>query len=247
MSNENEIALSNNLPMTEYDVEATSERLRVLRKFVKSELKSGIDNDYAIVPGTKKYSLLKPGAQKLRLLFGLGVRVNLSSRTIDRANNMYIVTYKAQVFHIASGRVIAECEGTANNFEKKYHKRTSWVQGENGSNVKQEEETPIGDLLNTLDKMAQKRAVVGATIEALGASDYFTQDVDDEIEQEQAGLRPNTDQIKKNANEDGEVVYPNCETVGCESLGKKMMISKFADKQTGKYGFYCPKCKAKKS
>jgi hypothetical protein len=37
----------------------------------------------------------------------------------------------------------------------------------------------ISDLINTLDKMAQKRALVAATLIATNASDYFTQDLDD--------------------------------------------------------------------
>lgn len=37
----------------------------------------------------------------------------------------------------------------------------------------------ISDIINTLDKMAQKRAMVAATLIATNASDYFTQDMED--------------------------------------------------------------------
>lgn len=37
----------------------------------------------------------------------------------------------------------------------------------------------ISDIINTLDKMAQKRALVAATLIATNASDYFTQDLED--------------------------------------------------------------------
>lgn len=241
-----ELILSNNLPTNEYDMEATSKRLKVLRDFVKKELKEGIDNDYAVVPGTPKKSLLKPGAQKLRLLFGLGVRVSMASRTIDIGTNFYMVTYKAQVYHLASDKVIAECEGTTSNLEKKYRFRKAWRTLPSGAREQFEEETPIGDLINTLDKMAQKRANVGASIEATGASDFFTQDLDDESDLEANGLKANKDQLKRNADENGEVAVPDCDSEKCENKGKPMFISKFMNTQTGKYDFYCGKCKSKK-
>lgn len=37
----------------------------------------------------------------------------------------------------------------------------------------------IADCVNTIDKMAQKRALVAATLVAVGASDFFTQDLED--------------------------------------------------------------------
>lgn len=37
----------------------------------------------------------------------------------------------------------------------------------------------IADCVNTIDKMAQKRALIAATLVAVGASDFFTQDLED--------------------------------------------------------------------
>lgn len=45
--------------------------------------------------------------------------------------------------------------------------------------VGQVENTDIYDQINTIDKMAQKRALVAAVLIATNASDYFTQDLDD--------------------------------------------------------------------
>jgi hypothetical protein len=50
--------------------------------------------------------------------------------------------------------------------------------------------TPISDIQNTLMKMAQKRAMVGATILAAAASDFFSQDIEDMDE----GVRGNDTQ-----------------------------------------------------
>jgi hypothetical protein len=48
-----------------------------------------------------------------------------------------------------------------------------------GQQVGQVENTEPFDLVNTLDKMAQKRALVAATLIAANASEFFTQDVED--------------------------------------------------------------------
>jgi hypothetical protein len=48
-----------------------------------------------------------------------------------------------------------------------------------GQQLGQVKNPDISDLINTLDKMAQKRALVAATLIATNASDYFTQDLED--------------------------------------------------------------------
>ena len=39
----------------------------------------------------------------------------------------------------------------------------------------------VADLVNTIDKMAQKRALIAATLIAVNASEFFTQDVEDMV------------------------------------------------------------------
>jgi hypothetical protein len=176
------------LPVTKTDLNALQEKRDVLKEFVKSQLKEGIDNDFAVIPGTNKKSLLKPGAEKLMQLFGLGSRLTMTMKEIDHNGNFALVAYKCEIFHLRSGMNICECEGVANSREKKYASRTVWTK-QDGRSIKSQEETPIYDILNTLIKMAQKRAIVGAVIQATAASDFFTQDLDDETEQVQAGVR----------------------------------------------------------
>lgn len=53
-----------------------------------------------------------------------------------------------------------------------------------GQQVGQVKNTDIAEQVNTVLKMAQKRALVAATLIATGASDYFTQDIEDFIEGE---------------------------------------------------------------
>lgn len=158
------------------------------------------DLDYGVIPGVNKPSLYKPGAEKLRFVYGLGVEMNLSDKVEDFDKGYLDYTYKATVKG-RNGEVLAECEGNANSYESKW--RYSWVAADknpskedaeklkaekkgrwskSGNNwvwlEKQENPDVIG-LKNTLMKMSQKRAFVGAILIATGASEFFTQDVED--------------------------------------------------------------------
>lgn len=143
-----------------------------LRQFIKNELQK--DSDYGIIPGVKKESLYKPGAEKLANIFQLGSRIVKTDKEIDLEKNFAMIAVTVEVFHLPTGKAISQCEGICNSQEKKYKTRKNY-------SVKPpvEEVTPIGDILNTLTKMAQKRAYVGAVIIATGASDFFTMDVED--------------------------------------------------------------------
>lgn len=135
------------------------EQRQQLHEFIKSCLVQG--SDYGIIPGTPKPSLYKAGSEKLANIFRLGTRIVGKERELDLKASWALFTYRIEVFHIPTGLAIAQCEGSANSHEKKYKSR------------------PAADMLNTLQKMAQKRAYVGAIIIATGASDFFTQDVED--------------------------------------------------------------------
>lgn len=149
--------------------------------------------DYGVIPGTPKPSLFKPGAEKLTRLFGLGSRFTLIDKTLDGDRNFALFNYKCEIFHLKSGQVIAECEGTANSQEKKYKERTVYIWNDKAKKkLPEKEATPVYDILNTLQKMAQKRAYVGAVILATGASDFFTQDIDDIEDAGTIGAVPNT-------------------------------------------------------
>lgn len=132
---------------------------QLLSQFIKSELKEGVD--FGTIPGCPKPSLHKPGSEKLAKLFQLGSRILSKDREVDGESGFAMYTYTIEIFHIPTGSAIAQCEGSANSQEKKYMK-LRWQ-----------------DAVNTLQKMAQKRAYVGAVIIATGASDFFTQDVED--------------------------------------------------------------------
>lgn len=222
------------LPVTRQDLETTKERISLLKQFVATQLKK--DTDYGIIPGCHAPSLYQPGAQKFARLFGLTVQKACTHREVDRENNFATFTYKATVFHARSGQLLAECEGSTNSQEKKWAVRK--VKGVL-------EVTPVCDVLNTLQKMAQKRAFVGAIIEACAASDFFTQDIDSPEDAATLGMRsepsrasvsiPQT--VSAHSNDESEPMKCDC--------GNTMMVSKYNQAE-----WYCnPKasgCGAKK-
>lgn len=180
--------IGSNLPVTQSDFDILSDQRKMLLNFVAKQLRK--DVDYGVIPGTPKSSLFKPGAEKLAKLFGLSVKVTLIDKTLDRKDNFALFTYKAEIFHMKSGQLVAECEASCNSQEKKYKSRAIYEGW--GKNKKKigEEATPVCDVLNTLQKMSQKRAYVGGVILAVGASDFFTQDVDDIQDAQTLGITP---------------------------------------------------------
>jgi hypothetical protein len=148
--------------------------------FVRSALQSNVD--YGIVPGTKKPTLFKPGAEKLCRLFQLNPRFELTQKIEDWTGQAHGLD--APLFHYhyrctlwRNGEIIAEGEASCNSHEKKY---------KNGR---------VFDSVNTICKMAQKRALVAAVLVATGASEFFTQDMED--------LADRFDQDPEKAEKDG--------------------------------------------
>lgn len=178
------------MPITRQDLDLLSDKRVLLKEFVSKQLVQGDDSDgdFAIIAGCKKPSLLKPGAEKLMQLFGLGSRLTLTFKEIDHNGNFAMFVYKCEIFNLRTGITITECEGSANSKEKKWATKTEWVKRNNVSEKKQVEAS-IYDNLNTLMKMAQKRAEVGAVVKATGASDFFTHDMENEQDAEDAGVK----------------------------------------------------------
>lgn len=167
-------------------------------EFSKSILKK--DMDYGVIPWVNKPSLLKPWAEKLRVAYGLGVEITRTGDTLSLDKDFYDVNYIATVTD-KYWRTLAQCEWSANTMEDKYRYQRvmtdkkptkeeadklkamklgrwnkywdDWVRME-----KVEGKNRIS-LKNTIQKMAQKRAFVGAMLIATWASEFFTQDVED--------------------------------------------------------------------
>ena len=134
------------IKVSERSIAELKERIGMMKTFVKEQLNEGIHNDYAVIPGTQKQTLLKPGAEKLLLLFGLGFRFEILNSVIDFASSEVSFLVKCEGFRKATKEVMGEYIAFCSNQEKKYVRQNA------------------SDITNTILKMAEKRALVGMTI-----------------------------------------------------------------------------------
>lgn len=89
-------------------------------EFSKSIMKK--DLDFGVIPWVSKPSLLKPGAEKLRLVYGLWVLTDRVDEKMDIEKDFYDVTYKTTITDKA-WVIIAQCEWSASTLEDKYRWR----------------------------------------------------------------------------------------------------------------------------
>lgn len=148
------------------------------------------DRDYGTIPGTKKPTLYKPGAERVNAAFGCAAQYRIMEKEVDHdrvnrytkrewewhpsirgkkvygpevvaeSQGLYRYVLLCQLVHRESGVVIGEGVGSCSTMESKYIDRPR-------------------DLENTVLKMAKKRAYVDATLTTFGLSEQFTQDVED--------------------------------------------------------------------
>jgi hypothetical protein len=146
------------------------ERLQQVQRY-KSDgtLVGGID--YGTIPGTSgKPTLLNPGAQKLCALFDLALEIKTVTPSESEKRLSYDVTVALR--NKETGGLEFEGVGCCNSNERKY-------KNQDRDNV-----------ANTLLKMAKKRALVDATLGALGISSIFTQDLEDLADNSAAPAAP---------------------------------------------------------
>lgn len=177
-----------------------------IMKFTREAMKEGIDNDYATIPGTGKPTLLKPGAEKLMLWFNLIPDPFITqTEKIPEGEGFILSVDTTIILRDKHGNIRGQCQANCNSGEDKYREQTRWLtekklqeQGLTTDGLEHQERKskyPTGpatykvykvvsssnayQLLNTLKKMSQKRAYVGAIIQATATSGIFTQDMED--------------------------------------------------------------------
>lgn len=160
---------------------------------------------YGIIPGTKKATMYKQGAEKLSLLFRLSPSYDVQSKDLDGEHRDYQVI--CTLTHITSGEIFGQGVGSCSTRETKYRFRNETLdtgeaipadyqqnkgyyraQGFLAAQINSEwrwctlqrvEHDNPADYYNTALKMAKKRAHVDAVLTATAASDTFAQDYDD--------------------------------------------------------------------
>lgn len=202
MSNENGLMVMDQptaiMPVME--IKQAVERRNAMVQFVKQIMVK--DTDYGVIPGTgDKPTLLKAGAEKLNTFFGLAPHFELVSSVEDWTGKDHdgepFFNYQYRCSLNRGSITAGQGEGSCNSWEKKYRYRTVFANkatDEDKAHGRLETRTSRNgkpydvyvvtnpnpaDIVNTLQKMAQKRALVAATLLAVNASEFFTQDVED--------------------------------------------------------------------
>lgn len=190
MNNELELQPQQMVPLTANEVRAQVNRIQEVMKSVMQE-----NQHYGKIPGAgDKPTLLKAGAEKLMMTFRLAPEVEVEPIFLSDG-----IGYRVKVnLKTMDGRFVGSGVGECSSLEEKYkwrevvcqqewdetapdQRRSKWKKGYKNNppfSVKQIRTNP-SDLANTILKMAKKRALVDATLTTLGASDIFTQDIED--------------------------------------------------------------------
>lgn len=182
-------------PLTPNEVK---QRVDMVVALMKAVMQNGVH--YGTIPGAKKPSLWKPGAELLQAMFQFGTRpVEVQNLSTDEKVH-YIVTSEA--FAHADGRILAVAMGECSSDEEKYRwlkafnkqaweetpedrRRLKWRHGRNGDWQDLQVRAAPADVANTILKMAEKRSDIAVVLKVVpGASAIFTQDVIEEDDTE---------------------------------------------------------------
>lgn len=183
-----ELAVIEQRALTAGEIRAHVNRVQEVMKAVMQK-----DTHYGMIPGSKKPSLYKPGAEVLCVTFRVA-----PSYKIEDLSNSDCVRYRVSCvgIHQLNGITLGEGVGSCSSNEEKYKWRRAVCQEEfddtpiDRRRVKyskyqgkvektQQIRTEPADIDNTVLKMAVKRAQVAMTLNVTAASDCFTQDIED--------------------------------------------------------------------
>jgi hypothetical protein len=193
-------------------VQETLKGISEFQRLVHSSLKEG--HDYGVIPGTKKPTLFKPGAEKITSLCGVAPKYEIIDSSTDWTKGLFEYVIRCSLVSVATGDLIDSGIGECNSFESKYRYRWLWDnelseygidRNEPGHRTRTtksgktqwriENEDPA-DLRNTILKMAKKRALVDAALSIGSLSELFTQDIED-LQRDAARLTVDDDNAER--------------------------------------------------
>jgi hypothetical protein len=149
--------------------------------------------DFGAIPGTTDTrTLFKPGAEKLLILHGYAHEMHKVEEVLNWDAPFFHYRYRCDIYDRRTGTLVGQAYGSCNSRESKYAYR--WVtksrippdldlrllpqRKQRGTGWMQYRipNADLPDLVNTIDKMAQKRAFVGAVRVCTGASGLFAEE-----------------------------------------------------------------------
>ncbi|RKJ50818.1 hypothetical protein D7X33_32565 [Butyricicoccus sp. 1XD8-22] len=149
-SNPSSSASSSMLPNLILTPEEATQRIQALKEFVQSSMVKGVD--YGLINGFSKPTLLKPGAEKLCDAFGFSKTGDVVNRIEQWETGIFSYEVKVTLSNKVTGVIEAEGIGSCNSKETAYRCSDSFT------------------IVNTLLKMAKKRALIDAVLSATRAS-----------------------------------------------------------------------------
>ena len=193
----NEINALSIIDTVEIDsIASTMAKIQQMQNVVQKTLKKG--HDFGEVPGTSKPTLLKPGGEKICMLFGLNPEYEFLKTTEDYDKEFFSYNIRCTLFR--NGQPVAQGVGSCNSKEKKYRYinvdkipenyvgQSEEITDKYGRTKYKINNPDICSLVNTILKMAKKRAFIDAVLQVASLSEVFTQDIEDMgdfIQQEQ--------------------------------------------------------------
>lgn len=160
-------------PLTEAALLA---RVETVRRITRAVMKDGVH--YGKIPGTPKASLWQPGAEILATTFQLNASFDLTDKIEDFAEPFFMYRIKA-VLRNVNGGFAGESEAVWNSKESRYYCR-----GGEACKCNEHHDVPAYKqdpymLQETGIQQARKRAFVSVVRTVTGASELFTQDLED--------------------------------------------------------------------
>lgn len=130
-----------------------------LEEFIASELMEGVD--YGKVGGYTKPTLLKPGAEKICRFLQLAITYSVDHRHEDWQEGVFHFEVRVQLLDGSTNQVVSDGIGSCNSKETQFAHQDAF------------------SIVNTILKMAKKRALIDAALNVSASSGLFTQDLED--------------------------------------------------------------------
>lgn len=193
----NAIAVAPQYDIAPASVKQTLENKRIVQQVMESVMKQNVH--YGIIPGCKQPSLYKAGSEALLSTFHISAEPLVEELiTHDAKGRVTEVRYRVKCIgcHTPSGQTVGYGIGECSTGEDKYawrravcieefettdetQRRIKWSKYNNKTQKTEQVRVSPSDMLNTVLKMAKKRAQIDMTLTALGCSDIFAQDLED--------------------------------------------------------------------
>ncbi|WP_257351446.1 hypothetical protein [Pseudalkalibacillus decolorationis] len=135
------------------------QRGELLKQFAREMMVTG--QDYGMVAGYHKPTLLKPGAEKLCQFLQISVQYSVVKRLEDWDNGLFHFEISAHLSRTSEPGPTVNGFGSCNSKEHQFQKQHPF------------------SIVNTVLKMVKKRALIDGVLNITATSALFTQDIED--------------------------------------------------------------------